>query len=278
MASRRIFVAAAAACIFFAGVLHVLCQEAEGRIIAHRGASGLAPENTLAAVHKALESRADMIEIDIRQTRDNVLVLMHDDTIDRTTNGTGRVCEMLFTDIQQFSAGAWYDSAYAGERVPKLTQVLDAVNGESELLIEIKGNTGDNRDMGQRLVDMLHAHNAVDWCIVQSFDDTCLKAVHELDSTIVLYKLLVTDLPFINIMITTTVTAGRIDGYRYVDGVGINRAFATIKRIKRLKKLGFCVHVWTVNDTARAEAMFRRGADGIITDNPQLFISGQPCN
>ena len=90
------------------------------KVIAHRGASGQAPENTLAAIHKALAIGVDMIEMDVRQTRDGAIVLMHDRTLNRTTNGKGRVAKKSLSELQTLDAGSWFDPSFANERIPEL--------------------------------------------------------------------------------------------------------------------------------------------------------------
>ena len=112
-------------------------QKHDRLIIAHRGASAYAPENTLAAIRMAEKLQANMIEIDIHQTRDSVLILMHDYTLDRTTDGSGRIKNKLWSGIEGLDAGSWFDPAFEGEPVPSLEQVLNHVKGRVPLLIEV---------------------------------------------------------------------------------------------------------------------------------------------
>ena len=107
-------------------------------VVAHRGSVHLAPENTLAAIEKAIEQGADLIEIDIRQTRDGHLVLMHDATVDRTTDGSGRVAEMTLAQIKRLDAGSWFAARFAGERVPTLAEALQAMQGRALPDLDIK--------------------------------------------------------------------------------------------------------------------------------------------
>ncbi len=107
-------------------------------VVAHRGSVHLAPENTLAAIEKAIEQGADLIEIDIRQTRDGHLVLMHDATVDRTTDGSGRVADMTLAQIKRLDAGSWFHPRFAGERVPTLAEALQAMEGRALPDLDIK--------------------------------------------------------------------------------------------------------------------------------------------
>ncbi len=103
-------------------------------LIAHRGASGAAPENTLTAIRRAFEVGSDAVEVDIRYTRDRQIVLMHDPTVDRTTNGSGPVGEFTLDEIRQLDAGAWKDPVYRGERVPTLRETLEVARAAGRTL------------------------------------------------------------------------------------------------------------------------------------------------
>src|SRR5271156_4282030 len=107
--------------------------------IAHRGASGTFPENTLAAFRAAIDAGADMCELDVHLTRDGVVVVIHDEEVDRTTDGKGRVAEMTLAEIKRLDAGARYDRRFTGETIPTLEEVFDLVEGRCSLNIELKG-------------------------------------------------------------------------------------------------------------------------------------------
>jgi len=108
--------------------------------IAHRGHSAAAPENTLAAFRKAIELGPEMIECDVRRTRDGNLVVIHDPTVDRTTDGKGRVADLTLADIKKLDAGGWFGPEFAGERIPTLDEALELSSGKVKLIIEIKEN------------------------------------------------------------------------------------------------------------------------------------------
>lgn len=107
-------------------------------VIAHRGFSGQAPENTLASFQKAVELGSDMIELDVRFSKDGQVVVIHDDTIDRTTNGRGKVADYTLKELKQFDAGSWFAPQFSGERIPTLKEVLELVKGKVLVNIEIK--------------------------------------------------------------------------------------------------------------------------------------------
>lgn len=117
-------------------------------VVCHRGASLWAPENTLASLEKAIELGAEVVELDVRPSRDGVLYVMHDATVDRTTNGTGRISDLTSEEIDALDAGAWFGADFAGERVPRLNRFLDACKGRIATYVEIKeGDPGEVRDM-----------------------------------------------------------------------------------------------------------------------------------
>ncbi|MCK7612114.1 glycerophosphodiester phosphodiesterase [Roseibium sediminicola] len=117
-------------------------------VVCHRGASLLAPENTLASLEKAIELGAGVVELDVRPSRDGVLYVMHDATVDRTTNGTGRISDLLSDDIDLLDAGAWFGPEFEGERVPRLDRFLDVCKGRIATYVEIKeGDPAEIRDM-----------------------------------------------------------------------------------------------------------------------------------
>jgi glycerophosphoryl diester phosphodiesterase len=117
-------------------------------VVCHRGASLLAPENTLASLEKAIALGAGVVELDVRPSRDGVLYVMHDATVERTTNGTGRISDLDAADIDQLDAGAWFADEFRGERVPRLDTFLDACKGRIAAYVEIKeGDPVEVRDM-----------------------------------------------------------------------------------------------------------------------------------
>ncbi|WP_299471124.1 glycerophosphodiester phosphodiesterase family protein [uncultured Roseibium sp.] len=117
-------------------------------IVSHRGACRCAPENTFASLEKAIDLGADVVELDVRPSRDGVLYVLHDATVDRTTDGAGRISELTSTDVDQLDAGAWFAPEFAGERVPRLEAFLDACRGRIGTYVEIKeGDPAEIRDM-----------------------------------------------------------------------------------------------------------------------------------
>ncbi|MHB0868754.1 MAG: glycerophosphodiester phosphodiesterase [Chloroflexota bacterium] len=143
-------------------------------IIGHRGASGEAPENTLAAFRLALEQGADLIETDVHLTSDGVPVLVHDHSVDRTTNGRGLVAQMTLAQIKALDAGSWFAPEHAGERILTLDELLEWAAGKTPVSIEIKNGPIYYPEIEDRVVDTLRRHDMVRTAIVISFDHSVL--------------------------------------------------------------------------------------------------------
>ncbi len=158
---------------FLAGTVHAetpggiwtfITQE-QPLVVAHRGASSLAPENTMAAVRKALELNVDIIEIDVHRSYDGELVVIHDDTVNRTTSGKGRVKDFTLDELKKLDAGRWFKLSFWGERIPTLREVLEETKDKTVLLIELKGERTE-----VRTVELVRELGMEDQVIIQSFD------------------------------------------------------------------------------------------------------------
>lgn len=149
-------------------------------LIAHRGFAAIAPENTRAAIDRARDAGADSLECDVRLTRDGVPVVFHDDRLDRTTDGTGWLCETTWARLQTLDAGRWFDPAFAGERVPALAEVLDwAAAFPTAVYLDIKAHPSWTRDRLEHLVQLVSDRGLGDRGYVCSFDVDLLATVAE---------------------------------------------------------------------------------------------------
>lgn len=229
-------------------------------ITSHRGFSGKYPENTLLAIQKALELGVDRIEIDVHQTKDSVLVLMHDKTIDRTTNGKGTIKALNYKELQVFSAGVKFDSLFLEEKVPTLAEILKMVQGKAQLIIEIKEGHAYYPNIEQRIIETIAKAKAKDWCIIHSFKDEVLDKVHELDSTIVVHKLLFSPL-FYDFTKPT-----------YLAEFSVYHRSITVGLVKKIHKMDKKLNAWTVNEAAKMQKLKALGVDGIITDFPDVAM------
>ncbi|WP_258103944.1 glycerophosphodiester phosphodiesterase family protein [Marinoscillum sp. MHG1-6] len=246
-------------------------------VIAHKGASALAPENTMASIGLALQMGVDMIEIDVRNTKDEQIVVFHDETLDRTTDGTGLVHDYTLEEIKKLDAGAWFgDAKYVGERVPTLKEVLDSINGRCKVLIEIKHMDHPHyHDFAEKLIDVIRKEkNGYDWVILQSYEDKYLEAAHEYDDHVQTKKILIGEdsTPLIAFYVETRLHLGRAK----LEGrlSALNPEFSTIstRRVFRMHAHGFKVYTYPVNTREDMVKMMHMGIDGIITDHPEIMM------
>ncbi|WP_192822929.1 glycerophosphodiester phosphodiesterase family protein [Rufibacter sp. LB8] len=245
-------------------------QKRKVAVVAHRGASGLAPENTLAAVRKALETSADFIEIDLHQTKDGEVVVIHDATVDRTTNGTGAIADLTLAEIKKLDAGISFDSSFAGERIPTLAQVLNLVKGKKKLLIELKKGKDDYYlGLEASTLQLISQYKANDWCVLQSFHDPILERIWAADFVIPTHKLIVGKIPFLPIFIDHELKFGGFDRYSKAAAINVHRSFASKAFIKALHSQGFKTFIWTEDKPANIKRLFELGADGVITNHPE---------
>ena len=223
--------------------------------IAHRGASGTFPENTLSAFRAAINAGADMCELDVQLTRDGAVVVIHDDTVERTTDGTGEVARMTLAELQPLDAGARFKGgALKGERIPTLDQVFDLTSGKCGLNIELKAG-----GLERQVADIMQPRNAFADCIVSSFEWNYLKAIKELHFNIRI-ALLAEEKP-IDLMMGAVAMRAHAINPRW-DMVTADLCTAAHQR--NLK-----VYTWTVDADARMRALIECGVDGIMTNFPE---------
>jgi glycerophosphoryl diester phosphodiesterase len=219
-------------------------------VVAHRGASGNFPENTLRSIEGAIRTGTKAIEIDVRTTRDGKIVVMHDSDVSRTTDGTGQVSDQYFEGIRQLDAGKWFGEEFAGERVPLLEEVLETVEGKAQLCIEVKDA------IPARVLDEVIEHDMLGDVIIFDFDHSRLygaKSEFEAARTLAL-----------------GVTSESIDGVDQdrVDAVGSPFTRTDRQLVERAHDLGLGIFVYTVNEREQMERLIDIGADAIITNFP----------
>jgi len=241
------------------------------KVVAHRGGSNLAPENTLAAFRKAMELGVDMIEIDVAQTLDSVVVVLHDDRVDRTSNGAGSIDSLSYEQVKTLDAGSWFSEQYKNEHIPTLDEVLKQVNGQAILLIEIKGGSEQFPGIERRTVEAVKEFNAVPWTIVQSFNEKAVERVKILDPEIKTYYLLGGNYREYYREFRNASGKSPPPAYGY-DGLGVYYKLLTAAAIDSIRHGGLEVFTWTVNDVSDMSEMIKAGVDGIITDSPDILI------
>lgn len=254
----------------------------EFQIIAHKGASGLAPENTMAAFKKAIELGVDQIELDVRHTADEEIVVFHDQRLDRIARDTlgnpvtGDVHDFTLEEIKQFDVGSWFDSQYKDERIPTLKEVLDFVDGRVTVLIEIKHMDHPHyHDFAEKLVEVvLKEKNGEDWIILQSYEPKYLDEVHELDPFIQTKALIVGEdsAPLLAFYIETRIHMGRAKESNRMKAINPQWETLSPRRIFQMHAKGYEVHAYPVNTREDMIKMLNAGVDGIITDFPDRAI------
>jgi glycerophosphoryl diester phosphodiesterase len=234
--------------------------------IAHRGASGHAPENTMAAFRRAVELGARFIETDLQITRDAQVIAIHDFTLDRTTNGKGQVHLLTLEEIRALDAGAWFrdrgGGPFSGQQVPTLGEILDFAE-EKDLIFYLEIKSGPAWGVEHAVVAALRDQNASARVVILSFDPTALDTVHRLDSTMMTG--LLCEHPS-NDLVERTVRAG---ARQLVAGGDL----ITPGVVDKAHHAGLQVVAWTINEPEQMRRLIGTGVDGIITDYPDRLLS-----
>ena len=244
------------------------------KVIAHRGASGYAPENTLPAFQKALDQGADWIELDLHSSKEGVPVVFHDATLERCTNGEGPVREAAWEDLAQLDAGSWYGEAFQGTKIPNLTEVLERVDGKAAVLIELKLDERGEIYEGlvERVLEDIEAADAQTWCILQAFDSRYLKKIKESGALLPYHKLIVEDYSPFPFYVDEKWQWGYLD--TDLEYQAINPYYKTLTpgRIRDRHEEGYEVYPYTVNEESDMRMLLHWGVDGIITNYPDRAL------
>jgi glycerophosphoryl diester phosphodiesterase len=230
--------------------------------IAHRGASGSAPEHTPAAFRRALEIGVDMIELDVQLSRDGQLIVIHDFHLGRTTDGSGAVQDLDWATLRQFDSGTWFSPEYAGQRIMTLGDVVDLVDRRARLNVEMKVADGARESLARKVVRFLAERDLLSTTIVSSFDLGALRAARA-ESEAVAVGIL-THEPDLTPSWAAASELRAVSIHPYW-------AFVTSEAIERSHAEGLDVIVWTVNEVDAMEALVAQGVDGIISDYPERF-------
>jgi glycerophosphoryl diester phosphodiesterase len=226
-------------------------------VIAHRGASGHAPENTLAAFERAVQLGATFIETDLHLTRDARFVAIHDSTLDRTTNGRGLVHDFTLAELKELDAGKWFDREFMDERIPTLEEILEFSRKQDVVFyLELKYNAAWG--MHHALVAALRNANSAARTVMISFDPATLRAVNSLDPSLMIGLLIEKKTgDFLAV-------AAQVGARQICAAAGI----ITAEFVATSHGAGLHVIAWTVNSADEMRAMMAAGVDGIMTDFP----------
>ncbi|MBE0447244.1 MAG: glycerophosphodiester phosphodiesterase [Actinobacteria bacterium] len=234
-------------------------------IVAHRGFSGRFPENTIRAFQEALKLPVDAIELDVRTTADSVLVVIHDETVDRTTNGSGRVRDLTWDEIRHLDAGIQRGEKFAGERIPSLDEALETIQGKTMLLVEIK-ETGTE----ERIIKVLDRHAALEWVTLVSFHADAIAAAKKIAPQISCMLIGGRDIGSSDAAFSDFVRAALNS---YANAVTVHYAALTEERIRYCHQHHLFVGTWTVDEEDLAEKLVLMGADEIATNFPDILLA-----
>lgn len=237
-------------------------------IIAHRGASNLAPQNTVSAFKKAVEIGADGIETDIHLTKDGEIVLCHNYVIDDTSNGTGKIADMTLDELRKFDFGSSFSPEFAGEKLATLDELLEIAKDLDRVIIEIKEQEEEN-DLIKKAIERVQAFNMQSKVIFSCFSLECLKECQKEDPSIkvaLLYDMRSSHFMSITADPVSFCKANKIDALHPIVFL-IDENY-----VKACNENNIEVDYWTVNDSSMSDELDRMGVHGIITDCPEMFI------
>lgn len=228
--------------------------------IAHRGFSGEYPENTMVAFRKAIEAGCDGIETDLHMTKDGVIVICHDETIDRTTNGTGFICDYTYNELCEFDAGIKLSREFEGEKIPNIDEFLDYVMDKNLLInLELKNDMIPYSELEKKVIDKVYEFGVEKNVILSSFNHYSMIRVKEYDK---------------NIKTGLLYTAMLYKAHEYIKTVGadaLHPFFSSVmnkKIVTDIKKNGIIINAYTVNEKEYMERLIELEIDGIITNYP----------
>jgi glycerophosphoryl diester phosphodiesterase len=225
-------------------------------VTAHRGASAVAPENTLAAFRAAIDADADWIELDVQRTRDGRILVLHDADFMRVGSDPRKVGDVMAADLATIDIGAWYGDAFRGEHPPLLDEVIALARGRCRINIELKYNTPD-KSLAPAVVELLRRERFIDQVVITSLDHAALQQVERIE-------------PRLQTGHIITAAIGNVLSSQ-ADFLSLNAARATVLLVWRAHRAGKRVHVWTVNTPEAMLELAARGVDNIITDDPGLL-------
>jgi len=229
--------------------------------IAHRGASGYAPENTFAAFRKAIAMGAAFIETDLQLSRDARFVAIHDPTVNRTTNGQGSVNEMTLADLRRLDAGSWFGSEFAGERIPTLEEIFEfSKKHDVVFYLELKPSGAWGGE--HALISAVRDAGEIARTVVISFDPVILTSVRKIDPTLMTGLLFEGQIP-------DPIERALEIGARQL---AVRGDLVTPRLLREARQRDLQVVCWTVNHPAHMRLLVEAGVDGLISDYPDRLL------
>jgi glycerophosphoryl diester phosphodiesterase len=243
--------------VLWANLSRYVADRPPVQVTAHRGHSRAAPENTLSAIRKAIESGADYAEVDVQLTADGVVVLLHDSDLKRVAADPRRVEDITFDELRKLDVGSWFDRAFAGERVPTLAEAIDQCRGRIKMNIELKFS-GPGRQLARAVPRLVREKDFESDCLVTTFNYDALLEVKQHN-------------PRVRTGLIIAHALGEVSRLE-VDALSVRADWLSDDVLRAAHRNGKEVHVWTVNEAAPMARLIKRGVDNIITDDPDLLI------
>jgi glycerophosphoryl diester phosphodiesterase len=234
-------------------------------IFAHRGASAYAPENTLAAFELALNQQADAIELDVKLSADGHVIVIHDSTVDRTTNGYGKVEDLTLANLKALDVRSFPDNQFAEEKIPTLEEVFEAVGKRTFINIELKNQKARGEDLVETVCMLIKKHQMQKRVMFSSFYPTVLSKTHSYLPNVP--RGLLAWNGFLGVW-------ARSFGFSFGKYEALHPYLQdfTQHEVTRVHRLKRRIHVYTVNKADDIRRLFKWGVDGIFTDDPQLAV------
>lgn len=235
-------------------------------LIAHRGASAYAPENTLSAFKKAIDMGLNAVEFDVQFTLDGKAVVTHDYVLERTSNGAGYIKDFTLNQLKELDFGKWFNEEYKNEKIPTLDEVLDMVKNDYLINIELKRDKDDKRFFSKDIIESIDKFHLRDKVLISSFDHELLKDLYETDQNLKIALLFPKEIErnFENLK-------------EYIDRLGITVSAINPHKdslnetsAKNIKRLGLKIISYTVNEKADYNRLKALGVDAIFTNFPDL--------
>ncbi len=234
-------------------------------ILGHRGAKRYAPENTLAAFLLALEQGADGVELDAKLSADGVVVVIHDPTVERTTNGTGRVADLPLTALRELDAGGWFSDQFRGEKIPTLEEVFEALGKRALINVELTNYTTPQDRLVEKVCELVRRHGMQKNVLFSSFYPWNLTQAARL-------------LPEVPRGLLTLQgwkgLWGRSFGFMFGDYQALHPYYTDVtpQQVQRVHRLKRTINVWSVEQEQDLRRLIAWGVDGIITPDPVLAV------
>jgi len=239
-------------------------------VIAHRGNSGRAPANTMESIRQAVDLGVDMVELDVRISKDGVPVLIHNDTVDETTDGTGAVSSLELAQLKELDAGSWKDERYAGERIPTLMEALEFTKGRVNLSLDLKDEAAI-----PAMIKAVQQADMVDDVVICGCYEPQAQKIREFDGSVtVLFN---TD----SRLEELAEREGKSDFVReYIHracraklaALNVDHKYVTPELIRRAHLRALPVWTWTVDDRADMQRLLNMGVDAIYTNWPERLL------